>query len=357
MAHLTKLLFVSIFVFFVASNMPCRVQGQPPVPPVPGVFVFGDSISDVGNNNELPTQSKADYPPYGIDYYWGPTGRFTNGATIVDVLAIYLGFKQVIPPVVNAKDIRQGVNYASGASGILELSGKNLGANFSFKKQLAIHGITISRLTAIMGSEAATRSFLNKCLYIVTSGSNDYLQNYYLPVSATRELYTPERFADLLITEYSQRIRVLYGYGARKIALFGLGRIGCIPRYVMQSNGSCREDINAAVRLFNDRLSALANEPNANLPDAKLTYINITGIQSGVASQLGLTVVDTACCPTERNGFCVRSSTPCGNRNEYLFFDEYHPTEVVNNATAAGAYDAGPMDASPYNIRTLAQLP
>lgn len=48
-------------------------------------FVFGDSLVDVGNNNYIATLSKANYVPNGIDFGM-PTGRFTNGRTIIDII-------------------------------------------------------------------------------------------------------------------------------------------------------------------------------------------------------------------------------------------------------------------------------
>ena len=51
---------------------------------VPAMFIFGDSLIDNGNNNNLPSFAKANYFPYGIDFEGGPTGRFSNGYTMVD---------------------------------------------------------------------------------------------------------------------------------------------------------------------------------------------------------------------------------------------------------------------------------
>jgi len=48
-------------------------------------FVFGDSLVDAGNNNYIFSLSKANYIPNGIDL-GGPTGRFTNGRTIIDII-------------------------------------------------------------------------------------------------------------------------------------------------------------------------------------------------------------------------------------------------------------------------------
>lgn len=55
-------------------------------PQVPCYFIFGDSLVDNGNNNVLQSLARADYLPYGIDFNGGPTGRFSNGKTNVDVI-------------------------------------------------------------------------------------------------------------------------------------------------------------------------------------------------------------------------------------------------------------------------------
>lgn len=52
-----------------------------------GVFVFGDSSVDPGNNNRLKTDAKSNFPPYGVDFYGGrPTGRFSNGRLATDFI-------------------------------------------------------------------------------------------------------------------------------------------------------------------------------------------------------------------------------------------------------------------------------
>lgn len=55
-------------------------------------FIFGDSLSDVGNNEYLPKSlAKANLPWYGIDFGNGlPNGRFTNGRTVSDIIGIYV---------------------------------------------------------------------------------------------------------------------------------------------------------------------------------------------------------------------------------------------------------------------------
>lgn len=56
-------------------------------------FIFGDSLVDAGNNNYLPTLSRANIRPNGIDFKASggtPTGRYTNGRTIGDIVGMLL---------------------------------------------------------------------------------------------------------------------------------------------------------------------------------------------------------------------------------------------------------------------------
>lgn len=54
-------------------------------------YIFGDSLVDAGNNNYLQTLSKANIAPNGIDFKasgGNPTGRYTNGRTIGDIVGM-----------------------------------------------------------------------------------------------------------------------------------------------------------------------------------------------------------------------------------------------------------------------------
>ena len=68
-----------------------------PAPATPGMInhttgcttllVLGDSTVDPGNNNHLPTTARANFLPYGLNFYGRrPTGRFTNGRLATDML-------------------------------------------------------------------------------------------------------------------------------------------------------------------------------------------------------------------------------------------------------------------------------
>jgi len=56
-------------------------------PQVPAFIVFGDSTADVGMNSYWPTPVRSNFAPYGENFDGGrPTGRFTNGHMINDML-------------------------------------------------------------------------------------------------------------------------------------------------------------------------------------------------------------------------------------------------------------------------------
>jgi phospholipase/lecithinase/hemolysin len=74
----------------------------------------------------------------------------------------------------------------------------------------------------------------------------------------------------------------------------------------------------------------------------------------------GLVNVDTGCCGSGNyNGVipCVTGEIPCTNRNEYLFWDPYHPTEAVAYQIAQAFYSGPPSAINPINIQQLAALP
>ncbi|KAG6405086.1 hypothetical protein SASPL_132668 [Salvia splendens] len=333
---------------------------------VPCFFIFGDSQSDNGNNNPLITKAKADYPPYGVDFPGAiPTGRFTNGKNIADCLAEFLEFPHPIPPFAATKGpaLLKGLNYASGAAGILDNSGINLGDRLCMNRQLENHKATIAQIAPLLGNQTSADVYLNQCLYVVNIGSNDYINNYYQQPPSPSSSLTPDAFADELIATFSTQLNSLYELGSRKVAVFGVGLIGCIPQEILLypiTNGSpCVDDINIAVGIFNGKLVSLINDLNTKLPNAQFTYINMTSIALGGPGPAGVTEVNAPCCEVQKAGDsapgqCLPNGSVCENRDEYIFFDNFHPTEISNTFTASRAYRAFLLtDTSPVDIDHL----
>ncbi|KAL4562179.1 hypothetical protein LXL04_034373 [Taraxacum kok-saghyz] len=396
---------VGLLVFLVLKSRGLLANGDPH-PHVPCYFIFGDSLMDNGNNNNLPTQAKVNFPPYGIDFPDGPTGRFSNGRNIADVIAQLLGFKNFIPPFATAKDeeIINGVNYASGGAGIRDETGQHMGSLISFSKQIINHNITISQLSSLIanGSLALTRKYLNRCIYTIDMGNNDYINNYFVPkYYQTSRDYTPAQYAKVLVEQYSrqlQEIKVkvtlnevdgkdtyvdkdglevvfifstkktktlekfnaqeLYKNGARKFGIFAAGNSGCCPG-IMADHGlnTCVESVNNAVKLFNNHLNNTLYDLNNRFLNAKFILIDDPLVYPN-----DLNVTDKPCCEvalsTTGKGSCVPNQVPCNNRQNYYFWDAYHPTERVSIIVGTKAYETlspfyNPNDFSPIKPKKL----
>lgn len=79
--------FFLLFIYF-SENGDAATQNKNES--VPAVFVFGDSIADPGNNNNIKTIIKCNFPPYGRDFKGKiATGRFSNGVIPSDLIGIW----------------------------------------------------------------------------------------------------------------------------------------------------------------------------------------------------------------------------------------------------------------------------
>ncbi|XP_057544824.1 GDSL esterase/lipase At4g18970-like [Amaranthus tricolor] len=349
----------ALIIVIITLNINLGIHANPkpnPNPIVPCYFIFGDSLSDSGNNNGLKTKAKANYHPYGLDFPGGkPTGRFTNGRTSVDEIAQRLGHG-FIPPFSTAKGqaILKGVNYASGAAGILPETGKHLGDVVTFDEQLTNHKRVISKVFKLM-KNGSTQAYMQKCLYTVNIGSNDYINNYFMPLHyQSSRKYSPNKYAHRLVNKYRQNLKILYKNGARKVALFGLGMIGCSLGVVMQHHpiGFCVDEINFAVQMFNNKLQKLVGELNQEYHDAKFTCINIQAIVVGPLQ--GITKLRDTCCELREDYQCKESAAHCPDRNSHFFWDGFHPTEAVQKVWGARAFNRSlPVQANPLDINSL----
>ncbi|PWA57728.1 SGNH hydrolase-type esterase domain-containing protein [Artemisia annua] len=353
MAHkFSRLVLVHVFIVLMHLE-PFVVSEEPQVP---CYFIFGDSLVDSGNNNQLVTASKVNYPPYGIDFSEKASGRFTNGRTLADLIGEHLGFDEYIPSYAVATDeqINKGVNYASGSSGIRDETGSHLGERISLNMQLLHHDSIISRLSNLQHDT----TFTNKCIYLLNIGSNDYINNYFFSdYYNTSRVYDPTQYAVNLIEQYSEQLMTLYNLGARKIVVFGLARIGCIPAEIGRfgTHGKlCVDPLNEAAKIFNNKLKSLVDDLNNIYSDGRFTFINVTSIS---APQGDIPFPNEPCCQVREDWQCTPNTDPCRFRDLSLFFDGFHPTEISNILLAARSYTRlFTTDASPWDIKHLSQL-
>ncbi|XP_074292784.1 GDSL esterase/lipase At1g29670-like [Silene latifolia] len=321
---------------------------------VPCLFIFGDSLSDSGNNNHLASIAKANYLPYGIDFPLGPTGRFTNGRTTIDIIGDHLGLDSYIQPFSNKSHVEyaKGVNYASGSAGIDPQTGTQVGQRIPMDKQLEHHKQIVNKIITDAGTDKAAMH-LNKCLYSVYVGSNDWMLNFFGGGTMKYKL-SPNSFGDDLIIRLMQQINKLYNMGARKVIIFGLGPLGCLPP--VGPMGMCSPYANAIIEKWNNKLKVMVETLNSQYGDARFIWINSIQIITKDLKGLGLPVRNSPCCNVMSLA-CVPLSKPCKTRNDHAYWDLAHPTEAANRVLAARAYRAQqPNDAYPMDISSLAAL-
>ncbi|PIN15790.1 Triacylglycerol lipase [Handroanthus impetiginosus] len=377
-----------MFVIGVFLSMGGKVVAGSPQ--FSAMFAFGDSLTDPGNNNYLNSLAKANYVPYGVDFYEGPSGRFSNGKTVIDYLGELLEIP-VLPaytsPFALGKNILRGVNYASAAGGILEETGQNLvltnslfilfyahsfhvgdkcvGERFSLLEQVQNFESTLNELRRQI-EEKELSNYLAKALVVMTLGSNDYINNYLQPsFYSSSYLYTSKDYADLLINRYTRQILALHSLGLRKFFLGGIGPLGCIPNQlatVLPPSGKCVTYTNDLVGLFNNRLQSLVDELNNKYNGSIFSYGNTFGAFLDIlnnAKNYGFSVTDRGCCGIGRNRgqiTCLPFSMPCANRSQYIFWDAFHPTQAVNQILALRVHSGSSSDCHPVNLQQMALL-
>ncbi|PRQ39461.1 putative triacylglycerol lipase [Rosa chinensis] len=338
----------------------------------PANFVFGDSLVEVGNNNYIPSLSKADYPPNGIDF-GKPTGRYTNARTVIDIIGqSALGLKEFTPPYLAPTTagpvILRGVNYASGGGGILNETGKIYVGRINMDAQIDNFANTRQDIISSIGLPAAVE-LLRRALFSVTIGSNDFLSNYLVPVitEVKRKLIPPETFVGILIARFRLQLTRLYNLGARRMVVINLGPIGCIPfeREVnlVADPEKCAEFPNQLARSFNAKLRTLVTELNKNLPGAKFVYANVHSIVEDIIENYisyGFENTNSACCSVVgRYGGLIacgpQPSMVCEDRSKYVFWDPYHPSDASNMIIARRLLYGNSSDISPMNIVQLLQ--
>ncbi|KAI3785383.1 hypothetical protein L1987_44501 [Smallanthus sonchifolius] len=273
-------------------------------PQVPCFFIFGDSLVDNGNNN-------------GFSHFLEPTidlmaltslkvpvaGLLMAELSLMHWLRRYgsvaaqlLGFQNNIPPYARTRGqaILSGLNFASGAAGIRDETGNNLGDHISMNQQVNNFGSIVQQMRRYFREDInSLGSYLGKCIYYSGLGSNDYLNNYFMrDFYNTGSQLTPQAYANALIHDYSNQLTC-------KDLILNAQSYG----FEVIDKGCC-----------------------------------------GVGRNNG----QVTCLPLQQ---------ACRDRSKYIFWDAFHPTEAANIVTARLSYSSrSPSYTYPINIQQLASL-
>lgn len=310
---------------------------------VPAVIVFGDSSVDAGNNNYIPTIARSNFEPYGRDFNGGkPTGRFSNGRVPTDFISEAFGLRPFVPAYLDPKykisDFAVGVTFASAGTGYDNATSDVLGV-IPFWQELEYYKGYQKKLKAYLGEQKADETIAD-ALYMMSIGTNDFLENYYT-LPRRRMQYNVDEYQDFLIGLARTFIINLHGLGARKISLGGLPPMGCMPlerAENVESGNACVESYNIVALNFNSKLSNLVMKLNKELPGIQLVFSNpyyVLQLIIKKPSLYGFDVSGVACCATgmfEMGYTCDRyNPLTCADANKYVFWDAFHPSEKTNS--------------------------
>ncbi|KAF3685070.1 putative homogentisate phytyltransferase 1, chloroplastic-like [Capsicum annuum] len=330
----TKLLnsFGLIAIYFILQLNMSRAQK------VKAIYVFGDSLVDVGNNNYLETFFRANFPFNGIDFPSGkPTGRFSNGKNAADFIVENFGLPTPPPYLSNKNDLfLNGISFASGGAGILN-STNNLPSNGTIylSKQVEYFSEVQQRLITKIG-ESEAKNHLSNSLFAVVIGSND-LFNYFSSKSKIPIRKSPQEYIDLMLSTFSNQLTQIHGLGARKFLIAGIGPIGCTPsQRLLNSSENCNEEANYWTMNYNKGVQSMLIKLKSQLKeDFNYTYFNIYDFLVNTIqnpTKYGIHEVKAACCGAGRlkaASPCTPIATYCPNRSDHIFWDEVHPTEAA----------------------------
>lgn len=313
---------------------------------VAALIVFGDSTVDSGNNNQISTVLKSNFQPYGRDYFDGKaTGRFSNGRIAPDFISEGLGLKNAVPayldPSYDIKDFATGVCFASAGTGLDNATSDVLSV-MPLWKEVEYYKEYQTKLRGYLGEDKANE-VIRESLYLISIGTNDFLENYYLLPRKLRK-YSVDEYQNILIGIAGEFINDIYRLGARKMSFSGLSPFGCLPleRTTQIFYGSkCIEEYNIAARDFNTKMQDRVFKLNKELSGLQLVFSNPYDLVSDIIHHpeaFGFNNVRSACCGTgyyEMSYLCDKMNPfTCTDASTYVFWDSFHPTEKTNEIVA-----------------------
>lgn len=326
---------------FASFTITCTAVAQQAAPVFSQIILFGDSLSDTGNiahSTGDVTGGQIAYPSGSYNY---SNGRFTNSTDTDPPARNFSGVwhEQLarsflsLPAAKNSLD--GGLNYAFG------------GATLENGTQTrSVEGspvtITIDNIGKQIDDFLANRTVDPNALYIVWGGGNDLFNDD----SASNVSATASR-ASVQITR-------LANAGAKYFLVPNVPPLGTIPRYI--GNEPKIQSLDLAALGYRDQLNAALD---ATLGSFTAQNMNVTIYRVDSWRAAVETYIDP-----NAFGFINVSNPVQGrsqfNPDQFLYWDEVHPTTAGHYQTAKSAYAAltspRPVPAKAANLSTRIEV-
>lgn len=286
-------LFRALTVSAVLSGLPESAQGAS-LGRFDEIYVFGDSLSDTGNVFEATEEFLPPSPPYS-------QGRASNGPLWVE----YLAPKVELKPNPNTNFAFSGAT--TGRSNTIPFPGLP-------GLQQQINGFTVANPSANPNA-----------LYIVWAGADDYLGD---------DVTNPTQ----PVGNLSMAVTSLASVGARNIVVPNLPDLGRLPGTLADDRSNA---LSALTDAHNSGLVGALDSLSQNLgPDTNIIPLDVNALFNraiATPAEFGFTNVTNACL----DNFVV-----CDNPDEFLFWDDLHPTTAAHQLLGEAAYAAVPEPSS-----------
>jgi phospholipase/lecithinase/hemolysin len=306
---------VRLAAFVVSLGVACT----PAAAAYTSIFAFGDSLSDAGN---LFSESGGRIPlkPY-VD------GHFSNGPTWVEDLSQMLGLGPMKPFLTST----DGTNYAFGGAqtGTTDINPPNPSSPIHIDFPDQVNAYDLLNPVPVKGA-----------LYTLDIGANDIMNA--LAEFVGGEISLPEVRTVVSQAEINtiDSVGTLFGLGARSLLFYEVPNLGLTPRFdgtALQSLASgLAESFNVAV------LKGLAGLKSDGLKVFTLDTYDLLGEIKKDPSGFGFMNVTDPCWTggfTDPNSGALCSPN-LDDQNQFLFWDEVHPTAAGHLLAAEFAVDA-----------------
>ncbi|BAY16689.1 GDSL family lipase [Anabaenopsis circularis NIES-21] len=290
-----------------------------------GIYAFGDSLTDTGNvyNSVSAFIPGAEFPP--PPYF---PGRFSNGPVWIDELAEKLNLESPTPffKVTQGFPPIDGINFAFG------------GATTTPDNTISLTIPELAGLPGLPQQVGAFQSLLNNqpqadpnALYILWAGANDYLP--------TLGSFQPRLTPNETLGNLADTLQALAGLGVKKVLVPNLPDLGITPAARTAGESQRLSELTLA---HNAGLAELIKQFDQNpLLDLDVIPLDVYSLFSNPAA-LGFTDAENPCLDLN-----ATPPTLCNNPEDYLFWDNQHPTTTAHKILGDYAYQQLRQSATP----------